>query len=152
MKISIIIFAAVLIVFLIFKFLSKSNDSITTIGGIDTIESLIANLMKSTNEYAFLIINIHGTEDFIQFTGDAKGVQLDLPLITDTQKALASTFRSVGSELNLKVIENKGSDGSNFLDIDLNGNASEITKIVKKFIGKLFSVNENTKLVFEYNI
>ena len=152
MKITIITFTLILIAFLAFKFLSKSNDSVTSIGNVDSIESIIINLMKSTNEYAFLIIKIHGTEDFIQFTGDAKGVQLDLPLITDRQKDLESAFRSAVNELNLKVIENKGSDGSRFLDIDLNGNAFEITNIVKIFIEKLFNVNSSTKLVFEYDI
>ena len=152
MKIVIIIIASILIAFLAFKFLSKSNDSITTIGSVDSIESIIENLMKSTNEYAYLIIKIHGTEDFIQFTADANGVQLDLPLITDRQKDLGSAFRRAGSDLNLEVIENKGTDGSPFLDINLNGNAAEITNIINQFIGKLFNVSPSTKLVFEYNI
>ena len=152
MKITIIIFALTLIAFLAFNFLSKSNDSVTSIGNVESIESIIKSLMKSTNEYAFLIIKIHGTEDFIQFTGDAKGVQLDLPLITERQKELETAFWHVGKDLNLKVVENKGSDGSRFLDIDLNGNAFEITNIVKIFIEKLFNVNSSTKLVFEYDI
>ena len=108
--------------------------------------------MKSTNEYAYLIIKIQDSEDFIQFTGDAKGVQLDLPLITERQKELETAFWHVSKDLNLKVVENKGSDGSRFLDIDLNGNAFEITNIVKIFIEKLFNVNSGTKLVFEYDI
>ncbi len=152
MKITLILIALILIAFFSFNFLSKSNDSVTSIGNVQNIENIIENLMKSTNEYAYLIIKIQDSEDFIQFTGDAKGVQLDLPLITERQKELETAFWHVGKDLNLKVVENKGSDGSRFLDIDLNGNAFEITNIVKIFIEKLFNVNSSTKLVFEYDI
>ena len=152
MKITLILIALILIAFFSFNFLSKSNDSATSIGNVENIENIIENLMKSTNEYAYLIIKIQDSEDFIQFTGDAKGVQLDLPLITERQKELETAFWHVGKDLNLKVVENKGSDGSRFLDIDLNGNAFEITNIVKIFIEKLFNVNSSTKLVFEYDI
>lgn len=152
MKITLILIVLILIAFFSFNFLSKSNDSVTSIGNVENIENIIENLMKSTNEYAYLIIKIQDSEDFIQFTGDAKGVQLDLPLITVRQKELETAFWHVGKDLNLKVVENKGSDGSRFLDIDLNGNAFEITNIVKIFIEKLFNVNSSTKLVFEYDI
>lgn len=152
MKINLIILALILIAFLNLNFSKKPNNTVISIGNVDSIENIIENLMKSTSENAFLIIKIHGTDDFIQFTGDAKGVQLDFPLITDRQKNLESAFRSAGKDLNLKIIENKGSDGSSFLDIDINGNASEITNIVKKFIGKLFNANPSTKLEFEYDI
>ena len=152
MKLIIAIIALILIVFFASNFLRKSYDATTLDGNIDNIEGMIEGLMNSSNEYAFLVIKIHGTEDFIQFTGGPEGVQLDFPLITDRQKNLESTFKRVGRELNLIVIENKGSDGSRFLDIELNGNASEITEIITKFIGNLFNVSSSTKLAFEYDI
>lgn len=152
MKIILFIAVAILVSFLAFKLLSKSDYSSTEIGNTDNIEGLIKKLMKSTNETAFLRIQIQDTEDFIQFTGDATGVQLNLPLITDRQKSLGPAFSEVGAELDLQVIENEGTDGSKFLDIDINGNETEISNTVQKFIGKLFNANPSTKLVFEFTI
>ncbi len=108
--------------------------------------------MQSTNEYSFLIIKIQGTYDFIQFTGDTKGVQLNFPLITEEQKQHEAAFNNVSKKLNLKVIENKGSDGSRFLDIDINGNANEISNTIKSFIKNLFNVDQSTSLEFEYDL
>jgi hypothetical protein len=154
MKSIILIIIATLIVFVAYKYFRKPiyAETTSTIGDIANIEDLIEKLMISTNDTAFLRIQIHGTDDFIQFTGGPDGVQLDLPLFNDRQKSLESRFRGVGMDLELNVYETKGSDGSRFLDADINGNASEITTIVKKFVGELFSVTSSTKLVFEYSI
>ena len=152
MKIIIAIIVLILIVFFASIFLRKPSDATIVEGNIYNIEGMIKDLMNSSNDYAFLIIKIYGTEDFVQFTGDLEGVQLDFPLITKRQKSLESTFHRASRDLNQEVIENKGSDGSRFLDIELYGNASEITDIVTEFMAKLFNVNSGTKLVFEYDI
>jgi len=121
-------------------------------GTVDDIQTTIEKLMKSQKDDAFLIITIQGTEDFIQLTGDINGVQLDFPLITSRQNELETYFWKAAEDLDLKVVENKGSDGSRFLDIDINGNASNVSDLVKTFISNFLSVNRGTKLEFEVNI
>jgi hypothetical protein len=55
-------------------------------GWLREIEDYINTLMSGDNDTAFLVIEISGTEDFIQFLNDEKSVQLDFPLVTDRQK------------------------------------------------------------------
>jgi hypothetical protein len=151
MKIAIIIFALVLVAFFIFIFLRRPDDTMTSIGSIDDLKSIIEKIMKSTKEDAFLIAKVHETSDFIQFTGDAEGVQLDFPLITDRQRSMEAAFRSVAKKLNLQIVENRGSGGDTFLDIDIKGNAAEVAVIAKIFMEKLFGANRSTKIEYELN-
>jgi hypothetical protein len=151
MKITLIILALVLIALFIFIFAKRSDDAMTSVGGIDDIEGNIEKIMRTTKKDAFLIAKVHGTSDFIQFSGDAKGVQLDFPLVTDRQKSMETAFRSVAKELNLQIVENRGSGGEHFLDIDIKGTAAEISFIVRTLMEKLFRVNQSTRIEYELN-
>lgn len=152
MKTLIIIFSIGLISLLLYSCLKGSDETNSFMGTVDDIQTTIEKLMKSQKDDAFLIITIQGTEDFIQLTGDINGVQLDFPLITSRQNELETYFWKAAEDLDLKVVENKGSDGSRFLDIDINGNASNVSDLVKTFISNFLSVNRGTKLEFEVNI
>jgi len=152
MKTTLIIFGiVVLISVLILLFFGSSDETKSELGNISDVGKHLDSLMKSSNEYGLLIIEVQGTENFIQFTGSKNGVQLDHPLITDRQKELESSFKDVANHLALTVIENKGSDGSTFLDVDLKGNSSEIAIIVIKFMERFFKINTNSRLVFKYD-
>ena len=151
MKIAIIIFVLIVASLFIFIFLKRSDDTTTWVGNVDEIESNIEKIMRSTKKDAFLVAKVRGTSDFIQFTGDAKGVQLDFPLITDRQKSMESAFRSIAKELNLEIVENAGSGGDTFLDIDIKGTAAEIAVIGRTFMENLFRVNQSTKIEYELN-
>jgi len=118
-------------------------------GTVDDIPINIEKLMKSKKDDAFLIIKVQGTGDFIQFTGDIDGIQLDFPLITSKQKKRETDFWGAARDLNLDVFENKGSDGSRFLDIDINGSTSAVSDIVTLFIARFLSVTKDTALEFE---
>ena len=124
----------------------------TSLGTTSDIQTHIDSLMNSKNEYAFLIITLKGTLNFIQFTGDKSGAQLDFPLITDRQKELKKTFKETANELGLNVIENKGADGSDFLDINIHDSSKEIAKISIIFMERLFNITPNSKLEFEYDL
>lgn len=152
MKILIII--CVCLIVALYLFLpSKKNKEIPKVhGNLKNIESYINKLMVSDNDNAFLIIRIAGTEDFIQFSGDDKGVQLDFPLITDRQKELESHFRQSAIKEGLKIIENKGSDGYLFLDIDIKGSPSEITKATGALLKRVFGVAESSMLEFQLEV
>ena len=122
------------------------------IGTIDNIDGNIEKLMNSSLDDSFLVIQSKDNEDFIQLTGGIKGVQLDFPLITEKQKKSESTFRNTCKELNLNIIENKGSDGTVFLDVDINGTTSEVANVIKKFAIKFLNVNSKTNLQFDLNV
>ena len=93
MKISIIIvFVLVLIGVFIYRFFKHSDNTATSIGSIDDLESHIEKMMKSTMTGAFLIVKVYGTSDFIQFSGSERNVQLDFPLVTDRQKSMEAAW------------------------------------------------------------
>jgi hypothetical protein len=151
MKIIIISIFVVLAIWFVVSCTKKSDDHGKIIGSLKDIENKINLLMNGNNEQSFLVIEISGTGDFIQFTGDKKGVQLDFPLLTENQKRMESKIRSIAKDQSLTVVENKGTDGNKFLDIDLNGTPAAVSKKIKSFLEKLFDVNDNTKLKFELN-
>lgn len=152
MKIFIVIFAIIILgAFLLVR--SKQNQEIPKIqGSLKELEENLSKLMGSNNDHAFLIIEVSGTEDFIQFSGNDKGVQLDFPLVTDRQKELEAQIRQSAKNKNLLIIENKGSDGSRFLDIDIDGSPSEITEISKGLLKNIYGVNESSILMFQLEI
>jgi len=137
-----------------FALLTRTTPGKTTTssGATSDIQGHIENLMNSKNEYAFLIITVQGTLDFIQFTGNKSGVQLDLPLITERQKELKQSFKETAKALGLAVIENKGADGSDFLDINIHESSKEIAEISAIFMERLFNITSNSKLKFEYDL
>lgn len=152
MKILIVIFA-IIILGVVLLVRSKQNQEIPKIqGSLKNIEENLSKLMSSNNDHAFLIIEVSGTEDFIQFSGDDRGVQLDLPLVTDRQKEMEAQIRQSAKNQNLVIIENKGSDGSRFLDIDIDGSPSEITEISKGLLKNIYGVNESSTLMFQLEI
>ena len=132
---------------------SKQSQVIPKIQGrLKNLEENLSKLMGSNNGHAFLIVEVSGTEDFIQFSGDVKGAQLDFPLVTDHQKEMEAQIRQSAKNQNLAIIENKGSDGSRFLDIDIDGSPSEIAEISKGLLVSIYGVNESTALMFQLEI
>jgi len=102
----------------------------------------------SPNDHAFLIVTVSGTEDFLQMTGDSGGVQLDFPLVTGRQQSMESTIRMVADRNGLVLVENRGSDGSRFLDIDLSADAVEAARVCEILLREVFAVDNTTGLEF----
>jgi hypothetical protein len=114
------------------------------------IKSYVEQLIRtSPGDGAFLVITVNGTEDFLQMTGDTSGVQLNFPLITARQMSMESNIRAVAERNGFVLVENKGSDGSRFLDINLSANASEAARVSEILLREVFRVADATKLDFE---
>lgn len=109
----------------------------------------IEGLMKSSDEGAFLVVTIKGQEDFIQLIGLSAGVQLDFPLILARQKVMEQSFRETAKKQGLSVIEAEGSDGSQFLDIEIEGAPSEVSQIAAAFIAEFLDVTDDSDLEFK---
>jgi hypothetical protein len=106
--------------------------------------------MRSEDANAFLIIEIAHSEDFLQLSGDASGVQIDFPLVTARQRGYEKKIREVASREGLEVVETYGSDGSRFLDMDVNGESSEVTAVCSKLLREVFSVSGDGELLFQH--
>lgn len=108
------------------------------------LDSLIRGLMNSTKDGSFLIVGVQGSEDFLQLTGNSTGVQLDFPLLTDRQQSLESKIRNAAANQNLMIKEQRGSDGSRFLDIDINGEPNYIAAVCRRFMEQVYGASETT--------
>ena len=86
----------------------------------------------------------------MQLTGDESGVQVDFPLITARQRGLETKIRDVASRANLEVIDNSGSDGSRFLDLNVNGAPAHVAAICSKLLRGVFGISGDVELVFEH--
>lgn len=106
------------------------------------LEDLVRRLMHSQQDGAFLIVGAGNSEDFLQMTGGPSGVQLDFPLLTDRQKSLDPRIRSVAAGQGLSIQENRGTDGSVFLDISIDGDAARIADACRRFMADVFGSAE----------
>jgi hypothetical protein len=152
MKILLIVIVAVILGIFIYARSRKAAEIPKIHGSLKDIESHISKLMNTDKDYAFLIIEISGTDNFIQFSGDNESVQLDFPLATDRQENLESKFKQVAKQHNLDVVKSNGTDGMRFLDINMHGSPSEVAKASISFMEGLFGVSENTEIDFQLNI
>ena len=152
MKIVLIIIVLVVIILIAFLFLYRPDDTKVLVGTIKDLESGIEKMMLSSKKDSFVIATVHGTHDFIQFSGNTKNVQIDFPQITDRQKSMGVRFRTIAKEMNLKVIENRGTGDELFLDIDLKGTATEISGVAGTFMERFLGISQDTKVEYMLNI
>ncbi len=119
-------------------------------GRVFDIAPYVDRLMRSKDAYAFLIITIAHSDDFMQLTGAERGVQIDFPLVTPRQRGFEDKVREVASRKGLEVVENLGSDGTRFLDMNVNGESREVAAVCSKVLREVFSVAGVADLLFEH--
>jgi hypothetical protein len=119
-------------------------------GRIFDLAPYVDRLMRSSDPYAFLIITIVHSEDFMQLSGNPSGVQVDFPLITPRQQSFEERIKRVAGREGLEVVETHGSDGSLFLDIYLNGESRVIASICSKVLREVYSVSGDAELLFKH--
>lgn len=115
------------------------------------IPAAIDGLLKSPAEDAFLVINIAGTEDFVQLGGYRGTAFLDFPQITERQQALRDEIETVCADLGLVLEINVASNGAEFLDYELSGSAGEMTAVVQQVLIRVYGVDPGTALEFDTN-
>jgi hypothetical protein len=116
---------------------------------MDEIEHYIDRLMSANDDGAFLIISVAGAVDFLQLTGDARGAQIDFPLITDRQRSLEQRIRLAAERVGLPVVENRGGGSDRFLDINVEGTAAEVARVCRALLYDVFGASEGAELEFE---
>ena len=152
MELALAIIVFVVIVLVAFLFLYQPDNTEDLVGTTKDLENYIGIMMLSAEKYAFVIATVKGTRDFVQFSGNTKNIRLDFPLITDRQKSMEAAFRTTAKEMDLKIIENRGTGGEVFLDIDLKGTITEISVAARTFMERFFSITQDTKIKYRLNI
>src|SRR6266436_2642960 len=84
------------------------------------------------------VFDIAHSDDFMQLTGAERGVQIDFPLVTPRQRGFEDKVREVASRKGLEVVENLGSDGTRFLDMNVNGESREVAAVCSKVLREVF--------------
>jgi hypothetical protein len=152
MELVLAIIVFVVIILIAFLFLYQPDNTEDLAGTTKDLENYIGIMMLSAEKYAFVIATVRGTRDFVQFSGNTKNIRLDFPLITDRQKSMEAAFRTTAKEMDLKIIENRGTGGEVFLDIDLKGTITEISVAARTFMERFFSITQDTKIKYRLNI
>lgn len=119
-------------------------------GHVFDIPVYVERLMLSTDESSFLIIDIAHSNDFMQLTGDERGVQLDFPMIAARQQSFEKKIREVASREGLEVEETFGSDGARFLDVNINGDSRHAAAVCSTFLREVFNVPGDAELIFQH--
>jgi hypothetical protein len=152
MELVLAIIVFLVIILIAFLFLYRPDNTEVLVGTTKDLENYIGIMMLSTEKYAFVIAMVQGTRDFVQFSGNTKNIQLDFPLITDRQKSMEVAFRTTAKEMDLKIIENRGTGGEIFLDIDLKGTTAEISVVARTFMERFFGITQDTQIKYRLNI
>ena len=119
-------------------------------GRVFDLAPYVDRLMRSIDPSAFLIIKIAHSEDFMQLSGDASGVQVNFPQITPRQQSFEERIKRVAGREGLEVVETHGSDRSRFLDLNVNGEWRVVAAICSKVLREVYSVSGDSELVFEH--
>lgn len=120
----------------------------STLGGWDDIEGYVVRLANAP-DYGVLVITIDGSEDFLQFSASRGTVQMDFPLVTPTQQSREQAIREFFRARGHTLIENRGSEGSRFLDWDFAGDPIVVADLTKIVLTSLFGATEATRFRFQ---
>lgn len=111
----------------------------------------IERLLLSKAVDAYFVIAIADSPDFVQLYGSDGTAFLNFPLFTERQKSLRSEVVRMCREFDLELTVNQMPGGQENLDCALPRSAGEIGVIIKKFLERMYSVDEETALILEAN-
>ena len=148
--------AAIIVLILIGLFAAKAlikgwkNRTRKETEKLERLRDLVPQLMASKNKSSFLRISPDGHKEFFQITSENKRVQINFPLISEGQVALREIIEQAANRRNIPIHETTGSDGSKFLDIDIEENPDQVTNVLYYFMGEAFQTNIDDDVHFEY--
>ena len=144
---AIIVLCVALLVFLAWAFWPRRTARIS--GPLSELEPRIAHLMSRPG--AFLIVQVAGTEDFLQLTATPDSAEIGFPLITERQQGLEPHIRQTAADMQLEVRETRGTDGSRFLDCHIRGMPAEISSVCRQLLQRVFGARDHATLTYETN-
>ena len=117
-------------------------------GSMADIEAHIERLIAGAETGPVLVIQVVNSPDFIQFSAAPRVVQIDFPLVTPEQRAREGQIRAFFMARDLEIIENYGSDGTRFLDVDLRATAAGVASLTAQAFVELFGTPSDAALNF----
>ena len=118
-------------------------------GRLVDVGAHVRELIESDSEDAFLVIEVEGTDDFLQLLTVSGILRLDYPLLTARQRSLEPKLRSAAAALGLKVKGANDDDEFPVVDVDIPTSA-DAAEIVQRLLTELYGVTASTPLRFEH--
>ena len=154
MKIALTICAGVVVVVLVaivaFNTLPRAPSQ-TAVGTFDDLPRYLLALQQSKEPYAFLVVTVSGTEDFLQFMYEDDTLIIDFPLATPRQQGLESAFRSALVAHNLEPIDLTTSTGQRILDAKLPLSNSQAADVIYQLFSAIYGTSQSAELIFNWD-
>ena len=104
------------------------------------LEGSVSKLMRSDNPSSFFVVKVSNTEDFLQFSHMSGGVEMDYPQVTPRPFEMRAKFHAVCDALRLQIRTTYGSDGSEFLDVEIEGPELVVVSRIREVLSEMFCV------------
>jgi len=118
-------------------------------GTLADVGAHVSELIASESADAFLIIEVAGTDDFLQLLTVSGILRLDYPLLTPRQRSLEPKLRSAAASLGLSVAGASDDDEFPVVDVDI-PTGTDPASFVARFLAELYGVDASTPLRFEH--
>ncbi len=131
---------------------SRPTDTLpSAFGRLSELAGFVARLREARNPQAFLIVELAGTEDFLQMKHYDDTFELDFPVLTERQRSLAAEVQRVYRSLGHTVVEDKSRPlGDVFLDVYLKTDA-DLVEAVNKVFEQAFGAEPRQGVIFEWS-
>ncbi len=139
-------FIIISVVVLFISYLVWPRRQVKVRGRISELSEYLRGLMTSNSPHAFLIVDLLGSPHFIQFSGDNSGIQLNMPLITSEQISMKSILETACRNEGLMPLTNKGTDGSEFIYCNINGEIEIVISALENIVKIVFGVKKDNKV------
>jgi hypothetical protein len=100
----------------------------------------------SAPDQPFLVIAAEGTPHFVQFSHAGDKAIMDFPLITDDQRSRADSIRRFAAKNGLEVELTSGTDGSEFIDMDVTLEPALLARLVNDAFATVFGIAKLDRL------
>ena len=111
---------------------------------LQELEGLFEAVVASDS--ATLVLEVDGSEAFLQFSAGPDKVWMDFPLVTPAQRAREEAIREFYRSRGWTVLENRGSDGSLFLDVVLPPDAAAVAREAREVFQELLGVDDGASI------
>jgi hypothetical protein len=109
---------------------------------------MLERLAQTPGHQGTLVIQVVDAEPFVQFTGGAAGIEMDFPMITTAQRERKESLRRFFEARGLRTRATFGSNGGEFLDVDVLPDPARLTDITTTVLTDVFHVSRSAQLQF----
>ena len=117
-------------------------------GRLADIGMHVRALQESASVDAFLVIEVAGSDDFLQVITIDDRLRIDYPLLTPRQRSLEPLLRSAAAELGLEVSSSQDGDEFPVVDVDIPEGA-DAPAVLGRLLAALYGIDAQTPLRFE---